>query len=258
MGIIKRDNKGRFLKGFISLRKIGADLNCLICNKSFHIKPSAIKSGEGKYCSMLCRNTAFKGQRRSKNTEFKKGSSVRLGIRHTEKSKQKMSIARKGKNIGEKSPSWKGGKPKCADCSKQLSAYSAKRCVQCHTKRFNYKKVGLNATKEYWKKIGLKGLLKQQNMKEPTSIEKKVYDFLILKGIIFEKQKLINGKFIVDVYIPSLNLVIEADGNYWHSLDRVMKKDKAENAYLKKCGFKMLRLSEDEINSGKFKERLVQ
>ena len=102
--------------------------------------------------------------------------------------------------------------------------------------------------KKHYEEIGLKGLIKQQNMKEPTSIEKKVYDYLILKGIIFERQKLINGKFLVDAYIPSLNLVIEADGDYWHTLDRVVKKDKAENAYLTKCGFSLLRLSETDIN----------
>ena len=107
------------------------------------------------------------------------------------------------------------------------------------------------------KKNGLKGLIAQQNMKEPTSIEKIVYDHLLLKGILFEKQKLINGKFIVDAYIPSLNLVIEADGSYWHSLDRVKGKYKAENAYLTKCGFNLVRLSEDEINDGSFKERMV-
>lgn len=110
---------------------------------------------------------------------------------------------------------------------------------------------------ENGRKAGLKGLVSQQNSKEPTSIEKKVYDYLLLKGILFERQKLVNGRFIVDAFIPSLNLVIEADGNYWHNLDRVVKKDKAENAYLKKCGFKLIRLSEKEINSGDFKERLV-
>ena len=66
-----------------------------------------------------------------------------------------------------------------------------------------------------------------------------------------------NGKFLVDVYIPSLNLIIEADGDYWHSLDRVIKKDKAENAYLKKCGYNFLRLSEMEINNTDFGERIT-
>ena len=107
------------------------------------------------------------------------------------------------------------------------------------------------------KAIGIKALLQQQNSKEPTSIEKKVYEELKNRGLLFEKQYLVNGKFLVDAYIPSLNLVIEADGEYWHSLPKVVKKDKAENAYLTKCGFNLLRLTETEINNGNFKERLV-
>jgi very-short-patch-repair endonuclease len=103
----------------------------------------------------------------------------------------------------------------------------------------------------------LSGIIAQQNSKEPTSIEKKVYDELKERGILFEKQKLINGRFLVDAYIPSLNLIIEADGNYWHSLDRTVKKDKAENAYLTTCGFNLLRLTETEINNGSFREKIT-
>ena len=51
---------------------------------------------------------------------------------------------------------------------------------------------------------------------------------------------------------PCLNLMIEADGKYWHNLEKVKKKDKAENAYLTKCGYKILRLSEKEIMKGEF------
>lgn len=82
----------------------------------------------------------------------------------------------------------------------------------------------------------------------PTSIEKKVYQELKNRGFLFEKQKLINGKFLVDAYIPVLNLVIECDGDYWHSLDRIIKRDKTKNAYLTKCGFNLLHLTETEIN----------
>ena len=89
-----------------------------------------------------------------------------------------------------------------------------------------------------------------------TSIEKKLYDELKLKNIIFEKQKLINNKFLVDAYVPFLNLVIEADGDYWHNLNRVKKKDKAENAYLMKCGYNLLRLTETEINNGEFRKKI--
>lgn len=111
-------------------------------------------------------------------------------------------------------------------------------------------------TKDFYRKIGLLGSKSLHDKKE-TGIEKKVYEELKNLGLFFEKQFLINGRFLVDAWIPSLNLIVEADGKYWHSLERVSKKDKKENLYLKKCGFNVLRLSEEEINNGNFKERLV-
>ena len=111
-------------------------------------------------------------------------------------------------------------------------------------------------TREKLRKAGIKGLLKLQARNGPTSIEKKVYNELKERGLLFEKQKLINGRFLVDAYIPSLNLIVEADGDYWHSLPKAVKKDKAENAYLTKCGFDLLRLTETEINNGEFRKKL--
>mgnify|MGYP001594210276 CR=1 FL=1 len=124
-----------------------------------------------------------------------------------------------------------------------------------HTERA--KKNISNHLSKWLEKDGYKSLIKQQTSKEPTSIEKKVYEELKNRGLLFEKQKLVNGKFLVDAYVPSLNLIIEADGDYWHSLEKVQKRDKAKNAYLTKCGFNLLRLSETEINNGSFKERMV-
>lgn len=40
-----------------------ADINCLICNKIFYVKPSHVKRGWGKYCSITCRTKAqYKGK----------------------------------------------------------------------------------------------------------------------------------------------------------------------------------------------------
>jgi len=109
---------------------------------------------------------------------------------------------------------------------------------------------------DFYRKIGLLGLKKKNKNKGPTSIEKKVYNELKVRGLLFETQKLINGKFLVDAYIPKLNLIIEADGDYWHGLEDVKKHDKAKNAYLTKCGYNLLRLTGTEINNGNFKNKL--
>jgi len=192
----------------------------------------------------------------NKGLGWKPTSAFKLGCMPWNKGKKGLQTAWNkgiiGFNAGEKNSNWKGGKSKCIVCDKLLSGYNERWCMKHRPKA-----KGNPASPERWKELQMKGLLKQQNSKEPTSIEKKVYNELKTRGLLFETQKLINGKFIVDAYIPSLNLIIEADGDYWHSLDRVVKKDKAENAYLTKCGYNLLRLSEHEINNGSFKERLV-
>jgi very-short-patch-repair endonuclease len=101
----------------------------------------------------------------------------------------------------------------------------------------------------------------QSHLKQPrsyTTIEIAVYDKLRELGIVFIEQHPINNKFIVDAYIPDKNIVIECDGDYWHSLEKVIKRDKAKNAYLTKCGYKMLRIPEHEIRSGKYVEQLME
>ncbi len=136
---------------------------------------------------------------------------------------------KKGQMSGENSPTWKGGKPNCPYCNKKLSTRQSKTCRYC------------------WIKVG-----------KPTSIEKIVYNELKKKGIIFEKQKVIGNKFTVDVYIPSINLVIECDGDYWHSMPINARRDASKDAYLSKCGFDILRLLGSEIEDGRYKKKLEE
>ena len=189
-----------------------------------------------KFCNRSCSALSRK--------EMYRENCKKIGKLPTSKEeREKISKNMKGKN--EKlSHNWRGGLPKCIDCNKQLKTYRAKRCIQCSNKyrsgknHHNFNKPLMS--RELLRKGGLKSR-KILSLRKPTSIEKKVYNELERRGLLFETQKLINGKFLVDAYIPSLNLIIEADGDYWHKLDRIKKKDKAENAYLKKCGFNLMR-----------------
>jgi len=153
------------------------------------------------------------------------------------------------RQVKENNPNWKGGKPKCMDCGKTIH-YGRKRCIVCYNKISAKKMVESNQLlpKKERRRISLNARKIQQEMTCPTSIEKKVYDELKRRRFLFEAQKVINNKFIVDVYIPKLNLIIEADGDYWHSLPKAVRKDRAENAYLKKCGYNLVRWREKDIN----------
>jgi len=133
----------------------------------------------------------------------------------------------------------------------------ATRIFSLKTGRVPPSRKGIKSTmpKEFFQRIGALSILSQNNRKTPTSIERKLYKYLEFKKIIFNKQHFINH-FVVDAYIPKLNLIIEADGIYWHNLEKNKKKDKAKTAYLEKCGYELLRLSEDEINNNSFVNKL--
>lgn len=194
------------------------------------------------------------------------GNTRRLGKYHSEATRKKMSDSQKGKQASEEtkkklSKAKMGNKNWFGKCfsvehRKNISkALKGKHRSKEQRRKLSEIHRGIPISKEQKEKM-LKGRQRFFLSKQPTSIEKKVYEELKDRGLLFETQKLINGKFIVDAYIPSLNLIIEADGDYWHSLPKIVKKDKAENAYLTKCGFDLLRLSEMEINNNNFKEKL--
>jgi very-short-patch-repair endonuclease len=55
------------------------------------------------------------------------------------------------------------------------------------------------------------------------------------------------GKYLCDFFIPHLDLVIECDGEYWHSLPKVVKRDVRKSRWLKNNGYTIIRLPEAEI-----------
>lgn len=229
--------------------------------------------------------------------QIKKTALANTGKKRTKETKEKISLS----HMGNKNPNY-GKHPSLETILKRSKAMKGIKFSKEHNQRISESRKGMKFSKEhienmrkaglknpirYWlgkkrppiseewrnnlrlchpkehyKRISLMGLQKQQNSKEPTSIEKKVYNELKSRHLLFETQSLINGKFLVDAYIPSLNLIIEADGCYWHGCDKCgfpkkNNRDKAKNAYLLKLGYNLIRLPEHEINDGSFKERLV-
>jgi very-short-patch-repair endonuclease len=54
----------------------------------------------------------------------------------------------------------------------------------------------------------------------------------------------------VDFFLPEYNLVVEADGVYWHRMDKQKQKDARKNAYLENSGHDVVRLPGDLIRNG--------
>jgi very-short-patch-repair endonuclease len=93
---------------------------------------------------------------------------------------------------------------------------------------------------------------------KPTRLEVTGYAMLDEMGIDYLSQYVIGGKFCVDAFIEKSGLVIQFDGDYWHGHPirfpnpdtrqrRRMNLDHSQDAYLKRCGFRVLRIWESDI-----------
>lgn len=99
--------------------------------------------------------------------------------------------------------------------------------------------------------------LKQQRG-EQTRIETIGYDLLNEAGEVHFRQHVIGGKFTVDAFVPRVGLVVQFDGDYWHCnpekfaepdarQKRRMHLDASQDAYMRACGYRVLRLWESDI-----------
>ena len=87
--------------------------------------------------------------------------------------------------------------------------------------------------------------------KKNSSIEIKIQDFLKQLNIEFfthQYMKIKHG-YQCDILIPSMNLVIECDGNYWHKYPIGNPNDILRTQELLDIGFKVLRFWETEIQA---------
>lgn len=96
-----------------------------------------------------------------------------------------------------------------------------------------------------------------------SSIEIKIQNFLKQLGIeFFTHQRMnIEHNYQCDIFIPSMNLVIECDGDYWHKYPTGKEIDKIRTSELIEKGFRVLRLWQNEINTlnlKDFEEKLNQ
>lgn len=79
-----------------------------------------------------------------------------------------------------------------------------------------------------------------------TNIERLVREALEQRNVEFKQEKQFK-RWTADFYLPSLHVVIEADGEYWHSLEKAIKAARRKDAYLHSLGIKVYRFAEKDI-----------
>lgn len=172
----------------------------------------------------------------------KLGNCGMLGRKHSKETKVKMSLAKKGKMPKNIEIMRKGRRKKIDEGMGKIWSKNNHFTEETKIKNIERRKYMVLPLKD-------------------TTIEIKIQNLLKELGIEFfthQYMKIEHG-YQCDILIPSMNLVIECDGDYWHKypigndLDHIRTKELIEK------GFKVLRLWEFEIkkmNLNDFNERL--
>lgn len=103
--------------------------------------------------------------------------------------------------------------------------------------------------KEHLKKNAINGNIAQQEKEGLNKLELKGREILQKIGVKFREQVLMFDKFLVDILILNKKLIIQWDGSYWHNKPKRSKLDISQDAYLKKCGYKVLRITDKQIKN---------
>ena len=156
------------------------------------------------------------GRNQSEETKKLKREKA-LGRKHTEEVKLRLSEIKKGKKPSEES----------------------------------IRKMTLYWNSEAGRKFAKERRAKQIFPMRDSNIEVKIQNFLKELGIEFfthQYMKEIEHGYQCDILIPSMNLVIECDGDYWHKYPIGKEIDHIRTKELLEKGFKVLRLWEMDIN----------
>lgn len=245
--------------------KHGENRKCKVCGVVFYIPPSRIVRGHGQYCSRICKGLSERvakkkcltcGKEMGKTQGCKRGRYCSYECFGRSIQTRIMVVCEYCGKSFERNP--KGIKKhifcsrKCRDDFQRIGredrvcGYCGKSIIRRGRRKYNFCSYACNHASQQ-KSIGLNGL------------EKKGKVILKNIGISFQEQVLIHGKFVVDVLLPN-NVIIQWDGDYWHGnpkrykvlnfiQERQRKHDKACNAYLKKCGYRIIRFWEWDVNN---------
>jgi len=224
--------------------KIGATSTCPICGTVFSYAPSTRQ----RYCSRKCADKA-------------NGERSKLAPRKTQKVKRTCEQCGKEFEI-QPSALNRSGYTMGRFCSRACQV-EHKRHIRGEAHPLRVQHVQLTCQwcgKTYELKPSIaktskfcsrhcQGAWSAQNMsRKETTIEAAIRSLLDDMGVTYIQECPIDF-YTCDFMIESSRLVIECDGTYWHSIDKVFRRDKKKDKLLTSKGYRVLRLPESRIKS---------
>jgi hypothetical protein len=201
---------------------------CLFCEIEFKTLPNKLKTGKSKYCSRQCKDKHQKELYLKENNpvygnehtdEWKEWNSNRLKeLWTTETHRNNVKLGQE--LFFEENGFWCGTDEKSLEKRENtlLRKYGVKNISEIRKYR---NKADETCIKKYGKTAFELLLLLARKKNKGTNIEIKIGKLLLEQNIKFETQFEICYNEInfrsYDFYLSEFNLLIEADGDYWHS-----------------------------------------
>lgn len=184
-----------------------------------------------------------------------------LGKKLPEKSVEKIRLALTGRKLSKEhvqnmriALTGKKHSEKTIDKMRK-SATGRKHSVKTKQKLSKKRKIAW-ARGDYGSSAEWHKMVKSNTKTKETAIELKFEGLLKINNIGYKKQYPVLGKFVVDFYVPSKNLIIECDGCYWHGCPihfpnsvKKFKKTKNKTSCLVREGYTVLNFWQHEIES---------
>jgi G:T-mismatch repair DNA endonuclease (very short patch repair protein) len=256
------------------------EVNCINCSKLFLVKP--YKKLTAKFCSKECEYEYGKLEIKCDycNKLFSQTRSQFNKNIHNFCSKECRYNWDSEKYLGENNPSYNSVEVQCSWCNKvfkkQFNQFKRSKlhfcCLNCKNNWMNIIYPNTPEGKLHYKTNGINIVSSKNN--KLTKPERLTKEFLDNKNIYNIPQHAMYDKFVVDFFIPNLNIIIEVLGDYWHGNPKYYgeeenkkklselqiknkNRDKSRKAYLEKCGHIVYMIWETDIyndinNSFKF------
>lgn len=119
----------------------------------------------------------------------------------------------------------------CEWCSKKFQTH------QSWAKRKNHGRFCCSSCRAAW--------VCRHAQSRVSKAEQSFAEDLRKRGMSFDVQVQVRS-FVVDVMFEDEKVVVEFDGDYWHSLPRTMKKDERKNKALQAEGYAVVRIKQTE------------
>lgn len=225
-------------------------MNCLICNKELkainHLHLRTHHLTAEAYMLLYPNAVLYPEEIRLKIAKGHVGKKVVRTKPMSDQARLNMSIARKGKTFGPSSDEKK---------AKQRKNWEDNYESRCQGIKDSYTPERIERARQTQKRILAERGYHLARGKE-TRLEKLVREYYETLGFTVIKQKqtkeqVLGSKRYFDVFVPELNIVVEADGEFWHSkLDR-FEIDKAKEKQAEDEGYIFIRISDSQLKRGK-------